>query len=95
MNYIKKGWNWLITSSADPEKVSLTFKGIVTGLATGLTILLGVAHINVGSQLTTLVDATVSFVQQVLVVISIGVTIVGLVRKLWITIQGQKPTLGA
>lgn len=94
MQKLKVVWQWLVKSSADPERISLAVKGFLGGLVTVLTIVFGLAHIQVGSQdLSSIVDAIVSVVQAAAGFVSAIVLVVGLVRKVWLTIKGENPVL--
>lgn len=87
-------WNWLVLSSADPEKTALTVKGFLALCVTYLTVLLGWAHLGVsGDMLSTLVDPVVNFVQNILLVVSSFVTVYGAARKLYKTVAGTNAVL--
>lgn len=82
-NIIKAMWNWLVKSSADPAKVSLTVKGILTGAIPAIIFIapslgLPINSENIGS-VTDLISAVV---QYILGVIASLVTIYGLFRKI-------------
>jgi hypothetical protein len=85
---------WLLISSKDPEKVSLTIKGILTGAIPVITIVLGLAHIQVGD-LTPFVDGIINVVQTALAAIAAVMTVWGLFRKIILTLKGQHAGLNA
>ena len=94
MKYIISAWYWLVFSSTDPARVSLTIKAFLTGLLTYGTVLAGFGHIQLPVDLLTqLVDAVVAFVQTVLLCVSIGAGIVGLVRKIATTFSGDNQVI--
>lgn len=84
MELIKKGFQWLVYSSQDPAKLSLTLKGAIPFLV----ILFGFAHVpseatnfflnDLFGQLVVLVGKTAEAVSAV-------VGLYGLARKLWNT----------
>ena len=84
----KTFWNWLVVSSADEDKLSLTLKGIFGAAVTTLTVVLGFANIHVGD-LTPVVDALITLIQAIAAVVSAVVTLYGLVRKVVLTITGE------
>lgn len=79
---------WLLVSSKDPNKLSLFVKGFLGTVVTVLTMVFGLANVQVGD-LTPIVDSIVSVVQAIAVLISAVVALVGLVRKVIATIKGQ------
>jgi hypothetical protein len=83
MKYIVTAWYWLVFSSTNPERISLTVKAFLTGLLTYSTIVAGFGHVQLPIDLLTqLVDGIVAFVQAALLCVSIGAGIVGLTRKI-------------
>ncbi len=89
---IDKVWDWLVWSSADPEKLSLTVKGAMTGFVTLMTVALGVAqiHLPVGAPeiLNQIIDGTVLVIQAIAGLVSAIALVFGLWRKLVITFKG-------
>jgi len=87
MNALENVLRWLLQSSADPNEVSLTIKGLLIGAIPVVMAVLGLAHINLGQdQLTGIVDALVNVVQIALTLFSAVATLYGLVRKVWNTV---------
>ena len=79
MNKLQKVWNWLIKSSANPEKYSLTLKGGIP-----LLVLWGVGDTET---LTALTGAVGNFLVLLGQVVAAIFTVRGLLRKLWYTYQ--------
>jgi hypothetical protein len=89
MTYIKLAWTWLVTSSADPANTSLTVKSGLVTLATYITVVAGLAHISLPSDvLTQLIDSIVSFVQGFLMILSSTIAIIAFIRKIKRTFDG-------
>jgi hypothetical protein len=94
MQYLKSGWNWLVFSSADPERISLFVKSVLMGVVTYATILAGLAHITLPSDIITqLIDSLVSIVQNVLMLVAALTGAVGLIRKIGTTIYGTNKVI--
>jgi hypothetical protein len=56
--------NCIITSSSDPNAVSLTIKGLLITAAPSIMFALGIARVNLGQdELTATIDAFITFVQ--------------------------------
>jgi hypothetical protein len=70
---------WIITSSADPEKTSLAFKGILVMFIPFAVSLLGID----ADMANTFVGGLVGFVNGCLTVISAVMVVVGATRKLY------------
>lgn len=71
-------WNWLITSSANPEQTSLTIKGLLVGIAPIAVILLHLDTANYGA----LVDAIAGIIFWAGSILSAIMTIYGVMRKI-------------
>lgn len=92
MKTLEKIWDWLVYSSADPEKVSLMVKGFLGAAITGVISLLGFTHMNipgVADQFNSLADNFVLILQAILGLISLLSIFFGGIRKLYLTIFGQ------
>lgn len=91
MTIIKQIAAWIWFSSKDSSKVSLTVKSIGLGLVTILTIAAGMAQVSIPSStdLSQIVDSVVALVQGILMVVSLGGTVWGLVRKIYLTMRGE------
>lgn len=80
---------WLITSSKDPRTVALTVKATLTAGLTYATVLAGLGHIQLPTaDLTTLIDIIVQSTQVFLLLVSTVYATIGIIRKIWRTIQG-------
>ncbi len=92
MKTIKKLWQWVVYSSVNSDKISLSVKGILGTIVTVATIVLGLANIHVGSALTSqLIDSVITLIQAWAGLISALVAVGGIVRKIFITVKGQHP----
>lgn len=81
-------FRWLIVSSSNPEKISLTVKAFLGGLVIVITAVCGLAGIHVGD-LTPLVDPAIAIIQAVLGLVSAAAFFYGLVRKVILTARGE------
>lgn len=82
--------NWFIFSSKNPEKISLTLKSALTGLATFSVVLgLHTSGIDFGPTIDSIVNAVTSITQTV----SAIAAAYGLCRKLYLTIIGENPVI--
>lgn len=94
MKYLTSAWHWLVFSSANPQRVSLTLKAFLITLATYTTVLAGFAHIQLPSELITqVINGVVNVTQQLLMLVSTAVTVIGLVRKIATTFAGTNKVL--
>lgn len=89
MQYIKRAIVWIGLSSADPNRASLMLRGVLSGGITLLTILAGLQHVSLPSDLLTQWgDSLIAFVQSAMMLISAGMAAYGLGRKVWTTLVG-------
>lgn len=89
-------WNWLVVSSEDPYKFSLTLKAGLPTLITGLTIVLGFAHVAIGSaDLTAAADSFIQVAQDLIILIGGVTTAYGLARKLVASWRGDHAGVNA
>lgn len=96
MTILNRIWAWLLLSSSDPNKVSLTIKGALVGLLTAITMVAGVANIQLPSEaLTQSVDGIIAFVQTSLLWVSSAVTAWGAIRKVWTSISGDNKVINS
>jgi len=91
---LKTFWRWLVYSSADANKFSLTVKAVLIGALTFATTLAGFAQVQLPTeQLTVLVDQLI-FVLQTFIGLCAGITAVyGAIRKLSLTYLGENAAL--
>src|SRR5690242_12220385 len=86
---------WVVVSSANPQEISLTIKGVLVGLVPYGIALIGLTHVSVGAdQLNTFIDGIATLVQDLLGIVSVSMAIVGLCRKIWLTIKVHQQTTG-
>jgi len=79
----------LLRSSADPEKLSLTIKGILTGLVTLLTVV-GVIPAEAVAEISPLTDIIVQAVQTIAGAISVCMILFGALRKIYMQYFADK-----
>lgn len=93
---MKKFWAWLLLSSKDPAKASLTIKSILTASATYILFFTGLFHYTLGaSDLTVIIDQIANVVGIILMLIS-GVTALwATVRKIILTILGSNEVVNS
>jgi len=81
--------HWVLASSANPEEASLTIKGILVGAVPAAMFLIGLAHVDIGSdQVNALVDSVAQFVESFLALVAAAITTYGIARKILISIFG-------
>lgn len=89
-----KIFQWIMVSSKDPNKVSLTIRGILVGAITYIVFFAGVFHFNVDQgDLNSLAVQLSDIVQMTLTLVSAVATTVGLVRKIYRSITGQNKAI--
>ncbi len=93
MKTLQKCWDWLVWSSANPNELSLTVKGALTGVITLTTVGLGIANIhipaNVPVLLNQIVDGSIVVMQAIAGLVSALAIVGGLIRKVYLTIRGE------
>ena len=92
---IKKIWSWLVVSSADPTKMSLTVKAFLAGIATLITYAVGLGVVHIGfapDVLNQFIDASVQVVQAFFAFISAVAFAIGLARKIFNTLPNPPAT---
>jgi hypothetical protein len=88
---LDKFWNWLVTSSANEGQIALTVQGF---LATGIAYIIGIVgatHLNIpdlSTNLNFLASEIILFIQYGLGIVGVISTVVGIVRKIWISVSG-------
>lgn len=86
---INEFWKWLVTSSADPQKMSLAVKGFLGTAATVVTVVLGFANVHIGPDvINQVVDVGVAIVQGAVGTVSSVAFLWGLIRKISKTVEG-------
>ena len=94
MDIIKTVWNWVVYSSANANKFSLTLKGIAGIALTVISFKYGIQNMqSVNTQVSTIIDMLIAAAQDAVMLISICSTIYGAFRKVILTAQGTAATL--
>lgn len=83
---MSKIWNWLVWSSANTDKISLTLKGFIPYLAI-LLAWKGIDQAVVAPMVGSAVDGLVGLIVNITQVVSGLVALLGLVRKIYNTIK--------
>lgn len=89
MQQIKKFWAWLTTSSQDPDKVALTFRGAMVGVVAAIIQLAPLACSYAGICFDTtfinpLVDAVANLIKVSLELVALVLVVAGILRKIWL-----------
>ena len=94
MQYLKLAWYWLVFSSSNAQKISLTIKAGLIAALTYATVIAGLANISLPNDLLTqIIDTTVMLVQSFLLAVSYAAALIGLVRKVMKTFSGTNEVL--
>ena len=81
-------WNWLVKSSADPDKIAVTVKGFLGTVASILVLMSPLVHLKISNeQVTAVINLTVQIVVSLCAVISGIAAILGFVRKIYLTFK--------
>jgi len=79
---LSKAIQWIVYSSSDPKKVSLTVKSAILGFGTLIVFVLP------NTDIPLLADSTSQLIESVLVVVSVVAGIGGLIRKVLTSFTG-------
>lgn len=91
---MKNFFGWLVKSSANASQLSLTIKGILTGVVPAIIILANLTNIHLKNEdLTAVIDLIAQLVVLIGGTISVAVTTYGAVRKLILTAAGKNAVL--
>lgn len=91
---MKKIINWVIYSSSDPYKTSMTIKGILLGGATYLLFFANLFHVQLPeTELNNLIEQIVKAVELLMQIISIFWVIYGSLRKIYLTLVAKNKVL--
>ncbi len=91
---MKKIYEWMVWSSTNSDKISLTMRGMFSTFASiAVPLVAVIGYQEAGGQINELSANVISVVQAGLILISSIVTLVGFVRKVFLTYQASKPTL--
>lgn len=89
MSILKKAWEWLVKSSANASKLSLTVKAVLYGIIPATIYFLGLVDVQVGSETLTEI---VNIIAELIVVAGGAITAIaavwGVIRKLFTTAVG-------
>ena len=83
--------NWLVVSSSDPNKVSLTIKGILIGVVPVLMQVLTVFGVHFSFTSDNLIDVVCTAITAALTLVAAVTTLIGALRKVWYTAKGVNP----
>lgn len=90
---IKTIWNWLVWSSSNADKVSLTIKGFASFIPT-VVLFFTFLHLNVSSDsLSGVIDGIAVLVTSLGAVITAVVTVVAFLKKIYLTITNQNQAI--
>lgn len=89
--------NWIVLSSADPAKLSLTVKGLLTMAVPFIITIAGLTNIHVPDEkgMTLIIDGIATAVQIILGIIGLAATLIGVIRKIVTTYNGTNEVLAA
>jgi len=88
-----KIWNWLVYSSKNAEKYSLTIKGLAT-FVPSVVAFLALVNINIeANTFLAAIDILAAVVVAFFAMISALYTLTGLIRKLYTTIVGNNAVI--
>ena len=91
---MKKFLDWLVFSSENADKWSLTIKGIAVSVVPIVISVSNLAHLQLQSgQLTSLFDGVASIVSALGVLVSSVIVVIGFVRKIIATITGDNAVI--
>ncbi len=101
MKFLKLIWEWIVTSSENPQKASLTIKGILAGIVMYAGLASGVFHFSINTvdatnavtAITAAFQATLTLVSYAIAAYSAWSTAYGALRKIAITATGKHPIL--
>lgn len=87
---IKLAWNWLVVSSANPEKLALTVRGFLVGIIPLALYLAPLAGIQLDAgNLSGIVELIKQLVEVGLGLIAGIITLYGLIRKIVLSVKGS------
>jgi len=89
MQKLKTFWLWLKTSSQDPDKTALTFRGAMVGIVAAIMQLAPIACMYVGVCIDTtfinpLVDDVANIIKVALELVALVLVVAGILRKIWL-----------
>lgn len=91
---IKNFFTWLVASSADPNKVSLTVTSALTALIPYGIFLSGITHHSLdAADAGAVVAAIGTLVQVLLTAVSVCLFLYGLIRKIYLSLTGRNAAM--
>lgn len=88
--YFILAWNWLVYSSADPKKVSLSVKGALTMASSLIIGLLTIFSVSVSNdEIANIIEALGLVVEMALSLVGAVAVLIGFIRKVYRTIKGE------
>lgn len=101
MKIFKNVWAWLRWSSADPARMSLTVRGILIGIIPTVLYIasmacgFGVVCLGVDEPLLNqFAESVAAAVQAFFTLVAAVMVVIGFIRKVILTAQGNTPTSG-
>lgn len=92
---VKNFLAWLLLSSKNPNDLSLSVKGFLVMYSPALAFGLGLLHLPAdASTISQTITFITELVQQAMVMVGAAVFIVGIVRKLIVTLHGRNVLAG-
>lgn len=89
-------WNWLVKSSADADKISLTVKGGLLSIIPIAIFVFKAFNIEIGTdQLNSVADSVVALIGIFAAIVSSIQIAVGMIRKIWTTLDGTNSVIVA
>lgn len=75
----------MLGSSVDPTKVSLTVKGVLVAITPAVVVVAGLLKVDIGpAQWQHFVELAWQLANQIIGIVGLAMTIVGLARKAWV-----------
>ena len=94
MQKLKNVWNWLVLSSANANKISLTVKGVLMSILPVLLYVMPMFNIQTShDQLASVVNDIGTIIVVFGGAVSAGVTVYGLLRKIGTTLTGNNDVI--
>lgn len=81
---MKKIWNWIVMSSADPTKYALTVKGAIVFAIPFIVQFSGIAS---EAELNQFADNVMVIVQSLLLAIGGVLSVIGFIRKVYLSLK--------
>jgi hypothetical protein len=93
---IQKIFHWFAVSSANPQDMALTVKGLLVAASPFMAAAFGLVHLPIDqSALSVIVNAMVNVVADSLTLVGSAMVLVGAVRKVLLSATGRNAVLNA